>query len=203
MAADLPAGAPAVPEADAVDLNEAVLRYNQAYGEVGELAEGTRKWTMHIPAEPERDSDLVISTALDRIPSLVAEVLRLRDDLAEMYSSAGADYDVRQEYFAEKKRAETERDAALAEVERLGVEVEKSNRTRTMLSQTIAACPEGHHDANLAHARTERDHLRAEVARLTAELADAGGYEEFTIDGPEETFLRPRGGWEEVPDAPR
>lgn len=54
------------------------------------------------------------------------------------------------------------RDELRAEISRLMADGEK-------LAQTVQACPEGHHDANLAHARAERDELRAEVKRLRAE----------------------------------
>jgi hypothetical protein len=66
-----------------VDIFAAIDRYTVAIVEVEGLADGTRKWTMHIPAEPWRDSDLVLATALECIPKLADEVLRLRAQISD------------------------------------------------------------------------------------------------------------------------
>lgn len=43
---------------------------------------GHRDWLMSIPARPDHDPDLVIAAALADVPALVAEVRRLRAELA-------------------------------------------------------------------------------------------------------------------------
>ncbi len=42
-----------------------------ANAEVNALCHGSRRWTMTVPAEPDRDSDLVIGRALDGVSTLV------------------------------------------------------------------------------------------------------------------------------------
>lgn len=39
--------------------------FDRADAELHSLCHGSRRWTMRIPAEPERDSDLVIGAALE------------------------------------------------------------------------------------------------------------------------------------------
>ena len=75
---------------DPIDLDAAEARNNAAHDHVAKLCRGEEDWTMRIPAQPERDSDLVISAALADVPGLVAEVRRLRGDLVVL----GADRDI-------------------------------------------------------------------------------------------------------------
>lgn len=56
-----------------------------------------------------------------------------------------------------------------AQLEAAVRERDEARFTRDKLTQTVQACPEGHHDANLAHARVERDALRIENRELRAE----------------------------------
>lgn len=63
-----------------------------------------------------------------------------------------------------------DRDRAIDEA--LRAEVERLREDHAKLAATIAAFPDAHNAANLAHARMERDRLRAEVARVRAEVAD-------------------------------
>jgi hypothetical protein len=62
----------------------------RAHREVGAIAaEGAhRRWRMSIPAQPDRDSDLVISRALDYAEALHAEVTQLRRYLTDMVLAA-------------------------------------------------------------------------------------------------------------------
>lgn len=53
-------------------------RYDTATAELSGLCDGSRRWTMRIPAEPARDSDLVLSDALEDIPRLLARVEAVR-----------------------------------------------------------------------------------------------------------------------------
>ena len=59
-------------------------RINRAHTELGEVcAQGpSRRFKMHIPADPERDTDLIISAALNDADLLTGEVDQLRETLA-------------------------------------------------------------------------------------------------------------------------
>lgn len=63
-----------------LDLDAIKASVDKAHQEIGEIAEQgvTRRWRMHIPAQPDRDSDLIISRALTGVDALLAEVKRLR-----------------------------------------------------------------------------------------------------------------------------
>ncbi|HEY9476249.1 MAG TPA: hypothetical protein VIS06_20655 [Mycobacteriales bacterium] len=54
-------------------------RYETACTEVSDLCRGIRQWSMSIPARPGRDSDLVITDALEDIPRLLARAQAVRD----------------------------------------------------------------------------------------------------------------------------
>ena len=76
---------------DPIDLDAVQARNHAAHDHVAKLCRGEEDWTMlRIPAQPERDSDLVISAALADVPGLLAEVRRLRGDLVVL----GADRDI-------------------------------------------------------------------------------------------------------------
>lgn len=61
-------------------------RINRAHTELGDVcAQGpSRRFRMHIPADPERDTDLIISAALNDADLLVGEVERLRATVARV-----------------------------------------------------------------------------------------------------------------------
>ena len=52
--------------------------YEKACDEVADLCEGNHQWRMSIPANPDRDSDIIISLALASIPALITEVRELQ-----------------------------------------------------------------------------------------------------------------------------
>ena len=62
-------------------------RAEAAHAEVHRLCEGAR-WTMQVPARPERDSDLVISAALGDIGYLLDQLAEARRQLAEAVAQA-------------------------------------------------------------------------------------------------------------------
>ncbi|GLY81865.1 hypothetical protein [Actinoallomurus iriomotensis] len=68
------------PASEALDLAAVRDRIKRAYTEVGEVsAQGAhRRWRMSIPSRPDRDSDLIISAALNDAELLAAEVEQLR-----------------------------------------------------------------------------------------------------------------------------
>lgn len=45
---------------------------------VGDLAAGAQQWKMSIPADMDRDSDIILTAALTSAELLIAEVERLR-----------------------------------------------------------------------------------------------------------------------------
>lgn len=98
------------------------------------------------------------------------------------------------ERFAHRHAYKAEAGEALAEAKASNRAAEIDRLNAHWLAHT-AECHAEVEPVDLAQRITE---LEVEVARLAAELADAT-YEEFTTDGPEETIMRPRGGWEEVP----
>ena len=64
------------------DLTTIKQRIDKAHTEICEIAEQgvSRRWRMHIPADPDQDSDLLISRALKDAEELAAEVERLRKE---------------------------------------------------------------------------------------------------------------------------
>lgn len=69
-----------------VDLAVARQRIERAHTELGDVcAQGpSRRFKMHIPADPERDTDLIISAALNDADLLVGEMERLRATVARV-----------------------------------------------------------------------------------------------------------------------
>lgn len=61
-------------------------RAEAAHAEVHRLCEGAR-WTMQVPARPERDSDLVISAALGDIPYLLDQLAEAERNLASVHET--------------------------------------------------------------------------------------------------------------------
>lgn len=61
-----------------IDLDAARAALKTAHDHVADLCEGRTKWTMRIPADEQRDSDLVIGAGLDAGEKAAAEVEILR-----------------------------------------------------------------------------------------------------------------------------
>jgi hypothetical protein len=94
-----------------LDLGLAAARIDHAHRLVGDIAAGTTRWKMTIPANPALDSDLILAVALADAEKAVAELAVARAALAEaparMRERAAA-------YFAncaEGKRREADRNA--------------------------------------------------------------------------------------------
>lgn len=69
-------------EDDGFDRDAIRARLHRAFDELHGLCDGSRKWTMRVPADETRDSDLVISASLEDLDELLddwAEVTRQRD----------------------------------------------------------------------------------------------------------------------------
>lgn len=73
-----------------VDLAAARQRIERAHTEIGQVcAQGpSRRFRMHIPADPERDTDLIITAALNDAELLAGEVEQLRAALARVVDLA-------------------------------------------------------------------------------------------------------------------
>jgi len=72
---------------DPLDLDAISTRAEAAHQMVVNLckprdAEGSREWVMSIPVRPDHDPDVVISDSLRDVGSLIAEVQKLRAELA-------------------------------------------------------------------------------------------------------------------------
>lgn len=67
-----------------------------------------REFTMRIPAEPERDADLVLSTAADRIAKLEAKIAMLHGEHCSVYLEGNST--VPACVWRERRIAELERD---------------------------------------------------------------------------------------------
>jgi hypothetical protein len=61
-----------------LDLDAIEKRADVAHRHVVKLCSGEERWTMRIPAQPDRDSDLVIGESLKDVPVLAAEMRRLQ-----------------------------------------------------------------------------------------------------------------------------
>lgn len=79
-----PAETLSAPPGEPADLAAARERITRAHTELGDVcAQGpSRRFKMHIPADPERDTDLIISAALNDADLLVGEVEQLRAAVA-------------------------------------------------------------------------------------------------------------------------
>lgn len=81
-------------------------RQQAAWDEVTDLCSGKHRWTMRVPAEEDRDSDLVIGNALRDIHALLAALAEAEQLLAESV--------VREDALREERDAAEQREAALA-----------------------------------------------------------------------------------------
>lgn len=61
-----------------LDLETIKTGIDKAHELVGELASGKQRWTMHIPVDMQRDSDMILSSALSDAEKLLEEVRDLR-----------------------------------------------------------------------------------------------------------------------------
>ena len=72
------------------DRHAALAAIKKAHDHVADLCEGKTKWMMRIPADEERDSDLVISAGLKAGEDAVGEIERVRDywnaEFAELHA---------------------------------------------------------------------------------------------------------------------
>lgn len=55
---------------------------------VPKLPESRSEWTMRVPAEPDRDADLVLSRAADELDHCQAEIARLRAEVDALRADA-------------------------------------------------------------------------------------------------------------------
>ncbi|HEY1176794.1 MAG TPA: helix-turn-helix transcriptional regulator [Phytomonospora sp.] len=74
-----------------LDLDLAAARIDRAHRLVGDLAAGTSRWKMTIPANPAADSDLILARALADAEKAVAELVTARADRDRMAAAIIAD----------------------------------------------------------------------------------------------------------------
>ena len=190
--------ADAMPESRLTDIQAKIKR---AWAELGEVcAEGpAKRFRMSIPSNPERDTDLIVSAALECAAELLAEVERLNAAVqllgAQLQRSS---MDIVDELKAAAMAAEFERDVRLpaSDVERF-LKRERDEHDKTsiawrdldevlegfrlhMVTGTPLTAPkptEGPEAPGVGpEPLTEAEELRAEVDRLKAELAASRGW---------------------------
>lgn len=66
------------------DIEAIRARAQKAHERVADLCSGKERWTMRVPANFERDSDLILTVALNDIDVLIAEVERMRAEREDM-----------------------------------------------------------------------------------------------------------------------
>ena len=71
-----------------LDLTTARAAIEKAHRLVGELSAGTQKWTMHVPVDMNRDSDMILTSALTTAELLIAEIERLRAEVDTQKTTA-------------------------------------------------------------------------------------------------------------------
>jgi hypothetical protein len=102
-----------------VDLDAVDAWIERAGHEIGEIA---KRWRMSIPADPRRDSDLIIASALKCGHEAAVELRECRRQRDENLANVRRIDDLR---IADTARLQRELDAAKAEVDALRPEVEK------------------------------------------------------------------------------
>lgn len=78
---------------DAQSEREALAKINAALATVSALCDGTERWTMRVPAEPDRDPDLVISGALEAAKDLILSRTSDRDAINAALEALRACFD--------------------------------------------------------------------------------------------------------------
>lgn len=68
-----------------LDLDAIKARIDKAHEHIGALCTGDARWTMHIPVDPTRDSDLILTEALCDAERLLDEFKRLTDQRDRLY----------------------------------------------------------------------------------------------------------------------
>lgn len=84
-------------------LDAVLARNERASDTVAALCNGTERWVMRVPAQPDRDPDLVISASLSDVPALVTELTQARDEAAELRAAVQAFVD---KYFQPGSKAD-------------------------------------------------------------------------------------------------
>ena len=76
-----------------INLDSFKARADKAHKEIGAIAaEGVQRWRMSIPAQPDRDSDLIIADVLKDVPSVAFELECARDFIAYLRTSTDGKY---------------------------------------------------------------------------------------------------------------
>jgi hypothetical protein len=70
-----------------LDLAAVLARAERAHREIADICEGRRRWTMRVPAQPDADSDLLLSASVADVEALAAVLARV-DKLAETLDPA-------------------------------------------------------------------------------------------------------------------
>lgn len=144
-------------------LTEIEKRAERAHAELGDVcADGVvNRWRMSIPANPQRDSDLIISAGLDDVETLLTEVKRLRRERTRVLTELTNHRKIARSHVEERDRLRGEWDRAQAEADKAEAELADARGEIEGLVQTVAAADAG------------RDRLVIELAKRDADLNDA------------------------------
>lgn len=150
-------------------LTEIRAHITRAHTEVGEVCRrtGASRWRMSIPANPARDSDPIISGALNYADVLLAEAQRLREELAEVKDTLDATMHNFENYVDE---ATAERDQARGIAAALEAKNARIAELANQLDQDAAADEQSKDDVieELINTRGSWSSQHPEVARLGA-----------------------------------
>ncbi|MEV7805034.1 hypothetical protein AB0O28_18995 [Microbispora sp. NPDC088329] len=183
-----------------VDLAAARQRITRAHTELGDVcAQGpSRRFRMHIPADPARDTDLIISAALNDADLLVGEVERLRVTVARVRAL--------RDYLA-TATGTTETGDLLRKVARNLSDI-VDGKSAVSQDETPAAAEQTRNDMIVVAAKAlwerefstyeECSHTWSEMPRIAAVALDAAG-QLIEVDGGA-SWVRPHTDGEELPE---
>lgn len=154
------------------DLDTIKAALEKAHTELHEICDqGVRdRWRMHIPAQPDRDSDLIIADALRHADGLLAEVRRLTADLptGELYDRILAEI-TNADADSPAGAACAAYDAVLPVLANLDIQVRQLTEDRDRARAEIEEWKKSADNAGLAIAKINRERGEAQDRATEAE----------------------------------
>ncbi len=137
------------------DLDAIRARAKRSHAEIVGLCDGGRRWTMRVPAQSDRDSDLVLSATVSDVEALLAEVERLRARVHEAVDECQRRYGPVESQLVKLRNLMRE-------------SMQRHNEEMATLGRQPGTYISGYGQATAAVIIAERDEARAEVERLRA-----------------------------------